>query len=86
MTQYLQLPAQCNVQPYWPDLAHLIAGTPAWQRDRDRAIALAGRPRIDEIGLAGEGVGLRVVAALVAVPLASALLGSVVLLFGTAGA
>lgn len=86
MTQYLQLPAHYTVQPYWPDLAHLIAGTPAWQRDRDRAIAMAGRPRIDEIGLAEPGVGLRVAAALVAVPLASALLGSVVLLFGTAGA
>ena len=45
MTQYLQLPAQCNVQPCWPDLAHLIAGTPAWQRDRDRAIARAGVAR-----------------------------------------
>lgn len=32
------------------------------------------------------GIGTRVVAALVAVPLASALLGSVVLLFGSAAA
>ena len=86
MTQLLQLPEGAAIQPYWPDLAHLIAGTPAWHRDRDRAVALGGRPRIDEIGLAEPGIGLRVVAALVAVPLASALLGSVVLLFGTTGA
>ena len=86
MTQFLQLPAECRIQPYWPDLAHLIAGTPAWQRDLDRAVAHGGRPRFDELGLPETGIGARVVAALVAVPLASALLGSVVLLFGTAGA
>ena len=86
MTQFLQLPAECNVQPHWPDLAHLIAGTPAWHRERDRAVARGGRPLRDDIGIAEAGIGLRVVAALVAVPLASALLGSVVLLFGSAGA
>lgn len=86
MTQFLQLPAECRIQPYWPDLAHLIAGTPAWQRERDRAVARSGRRFDDGIGLAEPGVGLRVVAALVAVPLASALLGSVVLLFGNASA